>query len=65
MDHRYLVAPAAERSFSKLKLIKTFLHPSITEDTQDRLEELALISIEHETAAVLDWWIGATGAGSK
>ena len=56
-----LVAPVAKRSYSKLKLIKTFLHPSITEDTQDRLEDLALISIEYEIAASLDWWIGAAG----
>ena len=44
-----------------MKLIKTFLHPSITEDTQDRPEEIALILIGHEIAASLDWWIGSAG----
>jgi hAT family C-terminal dimerisation region len=40
-----------ERSFSKLKLIKTYLRSSITED---RLDALATISIEHEIAKNLD-----------
>ena len=34
---------SAERSFSKLKLIKTYLRSSIA---QDRLDALAIISIE-------------------
>ena len=42
---------SAERSFSKLKLIKTYLHSSIA---QDRLDSLALISIENEAARQLD-----------
>ena len=41
----------------------TFLYTctSITEDTQDRLEDLALILIEYEIAAFLGWWIGVAG----
>ena len=42
---------SAERSFSKLKLIKTYLHSSIA---QDRLDSLVLISIENEAARQLD-----------
>jgi len=37
----------AERSFSKLKLIKSYLRSSIA---QDRLDSLALISIENKAA---------------
>lgn len=42
---------SAERSFSKLKLIKSYLRSSIA---QDRLDSLALISIENEAARQLD-----------
>jgi len=48
-----LVAVAlGERSFSKLKLIKTFLRSSIKED---RLNSLALLSIENVVASELDY----------
>ena len=42
---------SAERSFSKLKLIKSYLRSSIA---QERLDSLALISIENEAARELD-----------
>ena len=42
----------AERSFSKLKLIKNFLPSSIS---QDKLRGLALLSIENERAKNLDF----------
>ena len=42
---------SAERSFSKLKLIKSYLRSSIA---QDRLDSLALISIQNEAARQLD-----------
>lgn len=42
---------SAERSFSKLKLIKSYLRSSIA---QERLDSLALISIENEAARQLD-----------
>ena len=42
---------SGERSFSKLKLIKTYLRSTMT---QDRLVGLATISIEHELASSLD-----------
>jgi len=41
----------AERSFSKLKLVKSYLRSSIA---QDRLDSLALISIENKAARQLD-----------
>ena len=41
----------AERSFSKLKLIKTYLRSTIA---QERLDSLAIISIENEAARALD-----------
>ena len=41
----------AERSFSKLKLIKTYLRSTIS---QDRLDSLAILSIESEEAWSLD-----------
>ena len=51
----YLTLPVtsatAERSFSKLKLIKTFLRNNMT---QTRLSALALLSIENETCRTLD-----------
>ena len=37
----------AERSFSKLKIIKTYLRSTMS---QERLDGLAIISIEHECA---------------
>ena len=42
----------AERSFSKLKLIKSYLRSSML---QDRLFNLSLISIEHETVEKIDF----------
>ena len=42
---------SAERSFSKLKLIKSYLRSSIA---LDRFDSLALISIENEAARQLD-----------
>lgn len=42
---------SAERSFSKLKLIKTYLRSTIA---QDRLDALAVLSIEREEAQHLD-----------
>ena len=52
----YLTVPVtvatAERSFSKLKLIKNFLRSSIS---QERLSGLSLLSIEHERAKTLDF----------
>ena len=43
---------SAERSFSKLKLIKTRLRSTMTEQ---RLSSLAILSIEHELAKTLDF----------
>ena len=52
----YLTVPVtvatAERSFSKLKLIKNFLRSSMS---QERLSGLSLLSIEHERAKILDF----------
>ena len=45
------VCNTAERSFSKLRLIKTF---HISAMTDERLANLAMISIESETAKTLD-----------
>ena len=42
---------SAERSFSKLKLIKTYLRSKMS---QDRLSHLATISIEHDEARSID-----------
>ena len=42
----------AERSFSKLKFIKSYLRSRMS---QDRLSNLSLISIEHETVEKLDF----------
>lgn len=51
----YLTLPvtsaSAERSFSKLKLIKTYLRSTMS---QSRLSGLATLSIEHELASKLD-----------
>lgn len=43
---------SGERSFSKLKLIKTYLRSTIS---QDRLNNLAILSIENETSSELDF----------
>ena len=43
---------SAERSFSKLKLIKNFMQSTMT---QERLCDLALLSIECEIAKVVDF----------
>jgi hypothetical protein len=42
---------SAERCFSKLKIIKIYLRSSIS---QDRLDGLSLLAIEHEVAKELD-----------
>ena len=51
----YLTIPvtvaSAERSFSKLKLIKTYLRSTMG---QERLSELAILSIENCRARALD-----------
>ena len=44
----------AETSFSKLKIIKTYLHVRSTM-SQERLDGLAIISIEHECAKDTDF----------
>ena len=41
-----------ERSFSKLKIIKNYLRNSMT---QERLNDLAIISIEHESANAIQY----------
>ena len=52
----YLTVPVtlatAERSFSKLKLIKNFLRSCMS---QERLSGLSLLSMEHERAKTLDF----------
>ena len=54
----YLTVPVtvatAERSFSKLKLIKNFIQSSMS---QERLSGLSLLSIEHERAKTLNFRI--------
>ena len=42
---------SAERSFSKLKLIKTYLRSTMS---QDRLQHFTILSIEHTEADNLD-----------
>lgn len=42
----------AERSFSKLKIIKSFLRSSMT---QQRLDGLSLLAIEHKEAKFVNW----------
>lgn len=46
-----ITVASGERSFSKLKLIKTYLRSTMS---QDRLEGLATISIEHNIGSKLD-----------
>jgi hypothetical protein len=43
---------SAERSFSKLKLIKTYLRSTMC---QERLSALAILSIEHNSASKLNY----------
>ena len=43
---------SGEQSFSKLKLTKTYLRASMT---QERLVGLALMSIEHDISSTLDY----------
>lgn len=43
---------SGERSFSKLKLIKTYLRSAMS---QERLNGLAILSIENEVASQLDY----------
>ena len=47
-----LSVASGERSFSKLKLIKTYLRANMT---QERLVGLAMLSIENEIASSLDF----------
>ena len=47
-----VTAASAERSFSKLKLIKNF---RLSTMTQDRLTDLAVLSIESEVARTVDF----------
>lgn len=47
-----MTVASAERSFSKLKLIKTYLRNRMS---QERLVDLSIISIEHELAEKLDY----------
>ena len=47
-----ITGASGERSFSKLKWIKTYLRSTMT---QERLNSLALISVEKDTAALLDY----------
>ncbi|CAI6367503.1 unnamed protein product [Macrosiphum euphorbiae] len=47
-----VTSSCAERSFSKLKLIKTYLRNRLG---QDKLSELALISIEEEVSSTIDY----------
>ena len=47
-----VTAATAERSFSKLKIIKTYLRSTMS---QERLDGLAIISIEHECATSTRW----------
>lgn len=47
-----LTVASAERSFSKLKLIKTYLRSTMT---QERLNALAILSIENDVAKKLDF----------
>lgn len=46
-----VTTPSCERSFSKLKLIKTYLRSTMTEE---RLNNSALISIENNIVSKLD-----------
>ncbi|RYX86566.1 hAT transposon family protein [bacterium] len=52
----FLISPVSvatgERSFSKLKIIKNYLRNSMG---QNRLNSLAMLSIEHELAESLDY----------
>ena len=48
----HVIVATAERSFSKLKLIKNFLQSSMS---QERLSDLALLTIENERAKNLDF----------
>ena len=43
---------SAERSFSKLKIIKNYLRTTMM---QDRLSDLAIISIEHDLCENVDY----------
>lgn len=47
-----ITVASAERSFSKLKLIKSYLRTSMT---QERLTSLAILSIEEDIASNLDY----------
>ena len=46
-----VTSPSCERSFSKIKLVKTFLRNSMT---SDRLSNIALLSIESKRAESID-----------
>ena len=47
-----ITVASGERTFSKLKLIKSYIRSTMTED---RLNALAIISIENEIAKKLDF----------
>ena len=47
-----ITVATAERSFSKLKLLKSYLKSTML---QDRLNELAILSIESEVLKLLDY----------
>jgi len=49
-----LTVASGERSFSRLKLIKTYLRSTMTQDL-DRLVRLSLLSIENDVAQALDF----------
>ena len=51
-EKQWIFNTTAEKSFSKLKLIKSYLRTSMS---QDHLSNLSLISIEHETAEKIDF----------
>ena len=47
-----ITVASAERSFSKLKIIKSYLRSTMS---QDRLNRLAILSIEKDTLANLEY----------
>ena len=47
-------SPSAERSFSKLKLIKTYLRSTMAQDRLDEVDGLSLLAIERDAAQQLD-----------
>ena len=47
-----ITVASGERSFSKLKLIKTYLRSTVS---QERLNSLSMLSIESEIAKAIDF----------